>query len=252
MPCSTLVLLVYRKCTKVDCRYNTHQCRAHTGARWGHVVNTEPEAASSYWVTVVLTRPTKWSQLKRRGGSFCLPSSCRLRLSDPPQPNDISSPVSSAAARPRFPHWPKALCVNGQIDWLHWSAFTSRIGILHQHSQNYVFAKLYFGSVRKTKKFVCSLTAAIIFLLNVELWPRCGTLPVPWMACLTGNAGKQFASSLGTANVFQDTACPSQWQGCRSVSPLPHCSVAALWCTLLLFSLGLSHRFYIVILSLHS
>lgn len=115
MPCSTLVLLVYRKCTKVDCRYNTHQCRAHTGAWWGHVVNTEPEAASSYWVTVVLTRPTKWSQLKRRGGCFCLPSSCRLRLSDPPQPNDISSPVSSAAARPRFPHWPKALCVNGQM-----------------------------------------------------------------------------------------------------------------------------------------
>lgn len=115
MPCSTLVLLVYRKCTKVDCRYNTHQCRAHTGAWWGHVVNMEPEAASSYWVTVVLTRPTKWSQLKRRGGCFCLPSSCRLRLSDPPQPNDISSPVSSAAARPRFPHWPKALCVNGQM-----------------------------------------------------------------------------------------------------------------------------------------
>lgn len=248
MPCSTLVLLVYRKCTKVDCRYNAHQCRAHTGAWWGHVVNTEPEAASSYWVTVVLTRPTKWSQLKRRGGCFCLPSSCRLRLSDPPQPNDISSPVSSAAARPRFPHWPKALCVNGQMHGfidLQDRYFTPTLSKLFL--QNYIL-----GVFRKTKKFVCSLTAAIIFLLNVELWPRCGTLPVPWMACLTGNAGKQSASSLRTANVFQHSACPSQWQGCRSVSPLPHCSAAVLRCTLLLCSLGLSHRFYIVILSLHS
>lgn len=51
--------------------WSTH-LHIHTGAWWGHMTHTEPEAVRSYWVTVILAGWTKWSQLKIRGGCFCL------------------------------------------------------------------------------------------------------------------------------------------------------------------------------------
>lgn len=64
----------------------------HTGAWWGHMVFTEPEAVSSYWVTVILTGRTKWSQLKSRSGgasAFCptmWPSSTSWHFPPPSPP----------------------------------------------------------------------------------------------------------------------------------------------------------------------
>lgn len=103
----------------------------------------------SYWVTVVLTRRTKWSQLERRSGCFCLASSCRLRLSDPPRPNDISSPVSSAAVLPHFLTGQKSHCINMYI---------------HGFEDLHLRAELALNTSLLWKKLslaVCNLTAAL-------------------------------------------------------------------------------------------
>lgn len=91
----------YSECTKREhtCTSSVKTHGTFSGAWWGHMAYTNPEAVHSYWVTVILKRRTKWSQLKRRGGYFCLLPSFRP-LSDPPQPNDICSSFSSAVSLP--------------------------------------------------------------------------------------------------------------------------------------------------------
>lgn len=95
------------------------------------------EAVRSYWVTVILARRTKWSQLKRRGGCLCLMSSCRPPLSDPSSTQWHFLLWLLCFSTPSPPRQPEALIRKPAQAWLYWSKIISRAGNKHlPHSQS--------------------------------------------------------------------------------------------------------------------
>lgn len=126
---------------------NKHRAaHTHTSAWWGHMVYIEPEAVRPYWVTVILTGRTKWSQLKRER-RVLLPPVLRAAAIWPSSTSWHFLLCLLCYSTPSPPQHPEALFVSQHrhlfIDPLLWAGWEINICHIENVSQAGIIVRVF-------------------------------------------------------------------------------------------------------------